>query len=341
VPGGRNRRECCVLYRRKVEVHAPLLRLRMSSSLVADEQGPAGLTPAVLWLLVANIAIYFLQQTVVRADDMAGMFAFQSANITARWWSVITYAFVHGDIWHILFNMIALWQFGPRVERLFGTARFIRFYIYCALGGAALHWAFVRSGSMVGASAAVFGVMYAFAHAWPRTMLLFFGVIPMQVRWYVVGFAALSLFFGLTSGNAGVAHWAHLGGFVTAWMLVRLPSARKLGTWQDRFNQAPELPEEDMPRSVPRSAMRPPRSGEAVDAADDVVARSNAIAQRRTPTAAPQRPALAATVAPAQSATEELNALLDKMSSGGGRESLTVREQERLRELSEILRQGR
>ena len=96
-----------------------------------------------------------------------------------------------------------------------------------------------------------------------------------------------------------------------------------------------------MPRSVPRSAMRPPRSGEAVDAADDVVARSNAIAQRRTPTAAPQRPALAATVAPAQSATEELNALLDKMSSGGGRESLTVREQERLHELSEILRQGR
>jgi membrane associated rhomboid family serine protease len=317
----------------------------MSSSL-ADEQGPAGLTPAVLWLLVANIAIYFLQQTVVRPEDMASAFAFTSDTVLTRWWSPITYAFVHGDIWHILFNMIALWQFGPRVERLFGTARFVRFYAWCALGGAALHWMAMQWSSgpasqMIGASASVFGVMYAFAHAWPRTMLLFFGVVPMQVRWYVAGFAALSLFFGLTSGESGVAHWAHLGGFATAWVLVRLPSARKLGTWPDRFNQAPELPEEDMPRSVPRSAMRPPRSGEAVDTADDVVARSNAIAQRRTPTAAPQRPAITATVAPAQSATEELNALLDKMSNGGGRAGLTVREQERLHELSEILRQGR
>ena len=295
------------------------------------------------WLLVANIAIYFLQQTVVRPEDMSGMFAFMGANIVQRWWSPITYAFVHGDLWHIAFNMIALWQFGPRVERLFGTSRFVRFYALCALGGAALHWTFAsRTGQMIGASAAVFGVMYAFAHAWPRTMILFFGVIPMQVRWYVVGFAGLSLFFGVTGGNAGVAHFAHLGGFATAWLLVRLPSARKLGSWQDRFNQTPELPEEDTLRAVPpRSAMRPPRGGEATDAADDVVARSNAIAQRRTPTAAPQRPALAATVAPAQSATEELNALLDKMSSGGGREGLSVREQERLKELSEILRQGR
>lgn len=313
------------------------------STPIADEHGPAGLTPAVQWLLVANIAIYFLQQTVVRPEDMSSMFAFMSGNIVQRWWSPITYAFVHGDIWHIMFNMIALWQFGPRVERLFGTSRFVRFYMLCALGGAALHWAWPanRGSMMIGASAAVIGVMYAFAHAWPRTILLFFGVIPMQVRWYVFGFTVVSLFLGVTGSGGSVAHFAHLGGLLTGWVLVRLPSARKLGTWQDRFNQAPELPEDEMPRSVPRSAMRPPRSGEATDAADDVVARSNAIAQRRTPTAAPQRPAVTATVAPAPTATEELNALLDKMSSGGGRASLTAREQERLQELSEILRQGR
>ncbi|MDZ7629958.1 MAG: rhomboid family intramembrane serine protease [Gemmatimonadaceae bacterium] len=313
------------------------------SSPIELEEGPIGLTPAVQWLLVANIAIYFLQQTVVRPEDMASMFAFTSATLLQRIWTPITYAFVHGDIWHILFNMIALWQFGPRVERLFGTARFVRFYTLCALGGAALHWMFVRQGIMIGASAAVFGVMYAFAHAWPRTMLLFFGVIPMQVRWYVLGFAALSLMFAISGGNSGVAHMAHLGGFATAWLLVRLPNARKIGSWPDRFNQAPELPEEDTLRAVPpRSTMRPPRGGEALDAADDVVARSNALAQRRQPTAAaPQRPALTATVAPAPSATEELNALLDKMSSSGGKDGLSAREQERLKELAEILRQGR
>ncbi len=311
------------------------------SSPIDTEEGPIGLTPAVQWLLVANVAIYFLQQTVVRPEDMSAMFAFNSANVIQRWWTPITYAFVHGDIWHILFNMVALWQFGPRVERLYGTSRFVRFYAMCALGGALVHWMFVRDGSMIGASAAVIGVMYAFAHAWPRTMLLIFGVIPMQVRWYVFAFALVSLFFGVTGAQGGVAHFAHLGGLFTGWLLVRLPSARKLGTWQDRFNPTPELPEEDMPRSVPRSAMRPPRTGEAVDSADDVVARSNALVQRRPPAVAPQRPAAAATVAPAQSASEELNELLDKMSNGGGRASLTAREQERLQELSEILRQGR
>ena len=313
------------------------------SSPITEEQSPAGLTPAVQWILVANIAIYFLQQTVVRPDDMVSMFAFTSQNVVLRWWTPLTYAFVHGDIWHILFNMIALWQFGPRVERLFGTSRFVRFYVLCAFGGAALHaaavhWFNIGSGALIGASASVIGVMYAFAHAWPRTMLLFFGVIPMQVRWYVVAFTALTLFWAYTGTNGGVAHFAHIGGLFTGWLLVRLPSARKLGAWPDRFNQVPELPEEDTPRAVPRSAVRPPRSGEALDAADDVVARSNALVQRRPPSAAPQRPAVTATVAPTQTASEELNMLLDKMSNGGGRDSLTAREQARLQELSDILR---
>jgi membrane associated rhomboid family serine protease len=313
------------------------------SSPIAEEQSPAGLTPAVQWILVANIAIYFLQQTVVRPDDMVAMFAFTSQNVVLRWWTPLTYAFVHGDIWHILFNMIALWQFGPRVERLFGTSRFVRFYALCAFGGAALHaaavhWFNIGSGALIGASASVIGVMYAFAHAWPRTMLLFFGVIPMQVRWYVVAFTGLTLFWAYTGTNGGVAHFAHIGGLFTGWLLVRLPSARKLGAWPDRFNQVPELPEEDTPRAVPRSAVRPPRSGEAVDAADDVVARSNALVQRRPPSAAPQRPVVTATVAPTQTASEELNMLLDKMSNGGGRDSLTAREQARLQELSDILR---
>ena len=313
------------------------------SSPIAEEQNPAGLTPAVQWLLVANVAIYFLQQTVVRPDDMVGMFAFTGVNAMQRWWTPITYQFVHGDIWHILFNMIALWQFGPRVERLFGTSRFVRYYLVCGLGGALMHYAWTsiggtNGGSLIGASAAVIGVMYAFAHAWPRTMLLFFGVIPMQVRWYVFGFTAISIVFGVTGTQGNVAHFAHVGGLLTGMLLVRLPSARKLGTWQDRFNQAPELPEDDTPRAVPRSAMRPPRSGEATDAADDVVARSNALVQRRPPTALPQRPAVTAAVAPTLTATEELNTLLDKMSNGGGKAGLTVREQERLHELAELLR---
>ena len=116
---------------------------------------------------------------------------------------------------------------------------------------------------MIGASAAVFGVMYAFAHAWPRTMLLFFGIVPMQVRWAVLGFAVMSLLLGVTGGQSGVAHFAHPGGFLAAFLLVRLPAAKRLSSWPERFNPAPELPEDEMPRSVPRTsgAAQPARHG--------------------------------------------------------------------------------
>ena len=120
----------------------------MSSPISSEQEGPGGLSPAVLWLLVSNVAMYFLQQTVVRPEDLQGIFAFSSGDVLTRWWTPVTYAFLHGDIWHILFNMIALWQFGPRVERLFGTPRFVRFYLYCALGGAALHFALSRGDSV-------------------------------------------------------------------------------------------------------------------------------------------------------------------------------------------------
>jgi membrane associated rhomboid family serine protease len=322
------------------------------SSPIAEEQNPIGVTPAVQWLLVANIVVYFLQQTVVRPDDMVQWFGFISTNLQEQPWRFLTYAFVHGGLLHIAFNMLALWQFGPRVERLFGTKRFAMFYLWCALGGALLHLSaplFVptmQASVMIGASAAVFGVMLAYAHAWPRQLILFFGVLPMQVRWYIVAFAVLSLFLGLTDRSPGVAHWAHLGGFVTAWLLVRLPSARRFGsTWQERISPAPELPEDDELRAIPRtSAPRAPRASEPLDAADDVVARSNALVQRRPPVVSPPpRPAVTTvTAAPVQqSATEELNALLDKMSSNGGRSGLSAKEQERLHELSAILRGSR
>jgi membrane associated rhomboid family serine protease len=318
------------------------------SSPITEEQNPVGVTPAVQWLLVANIAMFFLQQTVVRPADMANWFGFISTNLEQQPWRFATYAFVHGGLMHILFNMIGLWQFGPRVERLFGTRRFVWFYMVCAFGAALLHLVAplmmptMRASVMIGASGAVYGVMLAYAHAWPRHLLLFFGVIPMQVRFFVIAFALISLFSGVTDSQPGVAHWAHLGGFATAWLLVRLPSARRLGsTWQNRISPAPELPEDEDLRAIPRtSAARPPRVSEPLDAADDVVARSNALVQRRPPAVAPPapRPVIVPAPTPVQSATDELNSLLDKMSSGGGRDGLSAREQERLKELSALMR---
>ena len=93
---------CCIPV--SAVVHVPLPRFARMSSPYTEEQGPAGLTPAVLWLLVANVAVFFLQQTVVKAEDLQAVFAFDGADLLRRWWTPLTYAFLHGDIWHIAFQ---------------------------------------------------------------------------------------------------------------------------------------------------------------------------------------------------------------------------------------------
>ena len=321
------------------------------SSPYVDDRGPGGLTPAVRWLLILNVAVYFLQVTIIAPGDIAGALGF-SARTAFPWrpWTIVTYAFVHGGFWHIAFNMLGLWQFGPRVEALFGTARFVRFYLFCALGATVLHagvsdWVQQRPSLLIGASGAVMGVLYAFAHAWPRTMLLFFGVLPMQVRWYVAAFVFVSLVLGSSPGEGGgVAHWAHLGGVATAFLLVRLPSGGGLGQWKGRIARAPEEPE-DIGSLAPRGGMMLPRQPR--DAADDAVARSNALTPKRpaTSTPAPRREPVAAAAAPPvavvdsrAAAQAELDGMLDKISAGG-LASLTPDERARLDELSRRLRE--
>lgn len=331
----------------------------MSSSPYVDDRGPGGLTPAVRWLLIVNVAVYFLQVTIISPEMIAGALGFSTTTMMTRIWTVVTYAFVHANFWHIALNMLGLWQFGPRVERLFGTARFVRFYLFCALGASALH-GFVTGvvGSqrslLVGASGAVFGVLYAFAHAWPRTMLLFFGVIPMQVRWYVAAFTVVSLVLGMdsmTNGGGGVAHFAHLGGLLTAVVLVRIPAGGILGRWQGRIARAPEEPE-DIGSLAPRGGMMLPRQRpEPRDPADDAVARSNALTpkprpapsapapSRREPVAA-AAPAVVAPVDARAAAQAEMDLMLDKISAGG-LASLSADERARLDELSRRLREPR
>lgn len=314
------------------------------SSLSAESSAPGGLTPAVRWILILNVAVFFLEQTIVASSDMNRLFAFSMSDVMrGRWWTFVTYAFVHGGLLHIAMNMLAVWQFGPRVEQLYGTARFVRFYLFCALGAALLHAIIPGSSSagLIGASGAVFGIMYAFAHAWPRTQIALFGIVPMPVMLFVVGYAIIELMNGVFGSGGNVAHWAHLGGFVTAWVLVRLPSAPRLEEWQDRFSRAPELPDDDLQRVAPRG--RTPRLAVG-DAADDAVARSNALAQRRQPVAPVPAP-VPVPVADAavqrsarQRAQDEMDALLDKISAEG-LASLTSGERVRLDELSRQLRE--
>ena len=173
-----------------------------------------------LWvkrLIVANIAVFFLQQT---APGVSGSLAFVPAYVFAQPWTLITYMFAHASITHILFNMLALYFFGPRVEERLGSNRFIVLFLISGVAGAILSMIFAPRAPIVGASGAVFGVMLAFARFWPTAQIYIMGILPLEARVAVFLFALISLWSGFSGSRGGVADFAHLGGFVGAWLYL-------------------------------------------------------------------------------------------------------------------------
>jgi membrane associated rhomboid family serine protease len=188
-------------------------------------------TPWVRRLIVANVIVFFLQQT---APGVTGALAFIPRYVYLQPWTLLTYMFLHGSITHILFNMLALYFFGPRVEERIGSSRFIVLYTVSGITGALMSLIFAPYSPIVGASGAIFGVMLAFARFWPDAQIYIMGILPLQARAAVILMAAISLWSGLQGSRTGVADFAHLGGFVGGWLylvwLERHQGARKFRT---------------------------------------------------------------------------------------------------------------
>ncbi|HEY8585396.1 MAG TPA: rhomboid family intramembrane serine protease [Rhodanobacter sp.] len=188
---------------------------------------PFDLPPVTRNLLIANIAVFLLQELMPRPLLMyfalwplgSGLFQI---------WQIITSAFMHGGVTHILFNMIALYMFGGAIERTFGARHFVVYYFVCATVASLLQlavlWFFppVQYGPTIGASGAVFGLLLAFGMLYPheKVMLLFLP-IPMPAWLFVTGYAAVELVFGVSGIAPGVAHFAHLGGMLGGLVLIQ------------------------------------------------------------------------------------------------------------------------
>jgi membrane associated rhomboid family serine protease len=194
-------------------------------------------TPWVQRLLIANVVMFFLQQTV---PGVTGLLAFVPAYALMQPWTMVTYMFLHGGFTHILFNMLGLYFLGPRVESRLGSERFFVLYMVSGIAGALLSFVFARHAVIVGASAAVMGVMFAYARFWPRDKFLFWYVIPIEARWLVLGYAAWSVFSGYRGSQGGVADFAHLGGFVGAFLYLQFIGRNAAGKkWQRQVTAAP------------------------------------------------------------------------------------------------------
>lgn len=174
------------------------------------------MTPWVTRLLVANVVMFALSFTVL-PGAITELMVFIPRAILTRPWTVVTYMFLHGGLTHILFNMLGLFFFGSRVEARLGERRFITLYLLSGVAGALASLIFTPRASVIGASAGVFGVMMAFAMFWPREKIYIWGVIPVEARILVLVTTAIALFSGWSGRSGGVAHFAHLGGYVGAW----------------------------------------------------------------------------------------------------------------------------
>ncbi len=177
------------------------------------------MTPWVRRFLGANLIVFFVQTTM---PAFADAFVFVPRLALFRPWTIVTYMFLHAGISHILFNMVGLFFFGSRVEERLGSKRFVQLYFISGISGALLSVAFAPNAAIIGASAAVFGVMLAFAMFWPRDQILIWGIIPVQARWLVIITTAMAMYSGLGGSRGGVADFAHLGGYLGAWLFLRL-----------------------------------------------------------------------------------------------------------------------
>lgn len=184
------------------------------------------MSPWVLRLIIANVAMFFLQDLLAQ---VANRMVLVPVYFPREPWTLVTYMFLHGSPSHLLFNMISLFFFGPRVEMRLGSRHFIGLYLVSGIVGGILSIIFTpRVPGVIGASGAVFGVTLAFARYWPRDQIYIWGILPIEARWLVIIMTALSL-FGARTGGDGIAHFAHLGGFLGGYLYLRWSELRSPG----------------------------------------------------------------------------------------------------------------
>jgi membrane associated rhomboid family serine protease len=178
--------------------------------------------PPVTKALMLICTAMFVLQNLVSLDMMLALWPLGSGRFWP--WQVLTYAFLHGDVMHLFFNMLGLWMFGSELERLWGPKRYLQLLTASVIAAAVMQLLFnlvTQSGApTVGASGGLYGLLLSFGMLFPNRIIMpLFPPIPMKARTFVMVFGGIELISGL-AGPSGVAHFAHLGGMLGAWLML-------------------------------------------------------------------------------------------------------------------------
>jgi membrane associated rhomboid family serine protease len=191
----------------------------------------ASIPPITRTLIIACFAIFGVE--LLLGDPIILYFALWPLGMSTEAgagfmpWQIVTYGFLHGNLTHLAFNMLALYMFGSELERLLGPQRYLNLYLTSVVSAALIQLALpfilpTEPAPVLGASGGVFGLLLAYGVFFPRrTIMLLIPPIPMPARVFVILYGALELILGVTGTQTGVAHFAHLGGMLGAWLLIR------------------------------------------------------------------------------------------------------------------------
>lgn len=214
----------------------------------------APLTPAVKWLLIINVAIWFVFQVILEGflrfpfTSYLGLFP-GKVLFDFQIWQIFTYMFLHSmQVTHILFNMLMLWFFGAELEQRWGTKFFLTYYFTSGIGAAILYclgvWGYALvTGSqtglivpVIGASGAVFGLLLAQGILFGERIVYFFMLFPMKTRYFVALMGLVQLASMMTSSVSGgeVAYLAHLGGLVSGYICLKVKSLLDRNEWKKK-----------------------------------------------------------------------------------------------------------
>jgi membrane associated rhomboid family serine protease len=195
--------------------------------------GPGALSQALKALIGANVIVFVLQLVAdqfgigltwllgLRPADVLGSF---------RVWELVSYMFLHAGVFHLLFNMLALWMFGAELERVWGTRYFLKFYFVTGIGAGVLTvlfsqlpFGFARQldqSIIVGASGAIYGLLLAYGLYFPDRPIYMYFVFPIPAKYFVAIMGVLA-FYSSVAERSGVANATHLGGLIVAWLFLK------------------------------------------------------------------------------------------------------------------------
>lgn len=242
-----------------------------SPSYATYSVGPGAMTPAVRLLVAANVLGYLLTLAAPTLTMWLGLIP--AAVVERFWiWQPVTYMFQHGGLFHLLFNMLALWMFGVELERRWGTRFFVTYYFVAGVGAAAttilitlLPFGFSEAlyvSVTVGASGAIYGLLLAYGMSYPDRPIYMYLVFPIPARIFVLIIGGISFLSSVSGTGGGIAHATHLGGLVAGYLFLTwrrggwLSSARsqllrwRMARLRRRFNVHPGGRSDDRDRWV-------------------------------------------------------------------------------------------